>query len=171
MPSLTRIGMNKTSTSLLLAGACALAAVSSLNLTGDEQLRTQFDTAFSNHSAQTLAINTAKSANSVVPVAASEDYWLGDARKTRATLASWNDRAVGLGDSVTLTMRGIQRQLKIVSLKELPVGSLPQATDASQKPVLVTLQPVDDSSARPIHMLLEGRDAATAIETAIHREL
>ncbi len=172
MPSPIQTGTRKTRPSLFLAAAGTLAAVASLAMTGDGLLHTQFETAFANRTAPILANNTVdKNRYANVPVAASEDYWLGDARNTPATLASWNDRAVGVGDSVTLTMRGIERQLKIISLKELPAGSIPNATGASERPVLVTLQPVNDGTARPIHMLLEGLADAETINAAAHQEL
>ncbi|MCH9807024.1 MAG: hypothetical protein K0U74_04770 [Alphaproteobacteria bacterium] len=171
MPSLSWTGLRKPHLSLFLAAAFTLAAAASLAMTGDGLLRAQFESAFADRSHPSKRVQHTAANHTITPVAASESEWLGDARNTPATLASWNDRAVAKGDFVTLSMRGIERRLKIVSLKELPSGSLPTASNTAMRPVLVTLQPTDDVNARPIHMLLEGLSQTAPIDTAAHHEL
>lgn len=145
---------------LALAATVGLAALASLFLTGDNLLRMQFDTAFETRSVATGDIER-RAATSVQPVAASEDYWLGDLSRSRATPAAWNTGAhVAIGDRVTLTLKGVEQVLEIVAVKTGPAGIGDTAESEAtfgKSTLLVTLRQVG-ASGKPIHLLLDGED-------------
>ena len=153
---------------LLLAAAIAIAAVASSFLTGDGLLRAQFDVAFEDR-ALTSVVSESRHTPSVQLVAASEDYWLGHASKTRATLASWGaDQPVSVGDLITLTTEGVKRALEVVSVKQLPPGALAtSAADGSS--VLVTLRPAEQAPGRAIHLLLDGTEELSPLASLFER--
>ncbi len=172
MASFKRIEPPLNISRLFLAASIAIAAVASLSLTGDGLLRAQFGVAFEDHGTTSIFSSVASrpdTATAVQPVAASEEYWLGDASSTRATLASWGaDNPVRVGDQITLTTAGVERALKVVSVKPLPPGTL--TTPASEKnSVLVTLRPVEDTAGRVIHLLLDGKDELAPLASLFHR--
>ncbi len=142
---------------LVLASSIALAAGASLFLTGDGLLRAQFGMAFEDHDA-TRVVSNLSSTKAIQPVAASEEYWLGDASDTRATLASWGpDKPMRVGDQITLMTAGVERALKVVSIRTIPPGTL-NAPRSNDNTVLVTLRPVEDRGDRLMHLLLDGKD-------------
>jgi len=168
MVSLKRIGTPLNVSRLVLAAAIAIAAVASSFLTGDGLLRAQFDVAFEDR-ALTSVVSESRHTPSVQLVAASEDYWLGHASKTRATLASWGtDQPVSVGDLITLTTEGVKRALEVVSVKQLPPGALAtSAADGSS--VLVTLRPAEQAPGRAIHLLLDGTDELSPLASLFER--
>lgn len=70
----------KSAQRLVLAGVAAFAATASLLMTGDELLHAQFDDAFENRIVA-AASRQGTPSTTRQPVAASEDFWLGDARR------------------------------------------------------------------------------------------
>lgn len=153
---------------LALAASIALAAVGSLFLTGDQLLRAQFGTAFKGYDSLGVA-SLPHSTDAVQPVAASEEYWLGDASETRATLASWgNDNQVRIGDRVTLTTSGVERALVVVSVRPIPPGTI-TAPGTNDRPVIVTLRPEENTRGRVMHLLLDGNDELAPLASLFER--
>lgn len=153
---------------LFLAASIAIAAVTSLFLTGDGLLRAQFGVAFKEHST-TSVVSGPSTAKAVQPVAASEEYWLGDASSTRATLASWGtDSTVRVGDQITLTTAGVERALQVVAVRPLPPGTL-TTPESEENSVLVTLRPLEDTAGRVIHLLLNGKDELAPLASVFQR--
>ncbi len=154
---------------LFLAASIAIAAVTSLLLTGDGLLRAQFGVAFKEHST-TSVVSGPSTAKAVQPVAASEEYWLGDASSTRATLASWGtDSTVRVGDQITLTTAGVERALQVVAVRPLPPGTLTAPDESEENSVLVTLRPLEDTAGRVIHLLLNGEDELAPLASVFQR--
>ena len=153
---------------LFLAASIAIAAVTSLFLTGDGLLRAQFGVAFKEHST-TSVVSGPSTAKAVQPVAASEEYWLGDASNTRATLASWGtDSTVRVGDQITLATAGVERALQVIAVRPLPPGTL-TTPESEENSVLVTLRPLEDTAGRVIHLLLNGKDELTPLASVFQR--
>lgn len=153
---------------LVFAASIALAAVGSLFLTGDGLLRAQFGVAFKNHDTISVA-SEPHSTNAVQPVAASEEYWLGEASDTRATLASWGtDNQVRIGDQITLTTAGVERALVVLSIRAMPPGTLDDS-GTNGKLVIVTLRPVEDTRGRVMHLLIDGKDELAPLASLFER--
>lgn len=130
--------------------------MASLLMTGDMMLRMQFDTAFT----QANAPQTVRQSSEVVqPVAATEDYWLGDVRRSVATPAAWNREShVAIGDRISLTIQGLNRELQVVAVDAVPTGLLKSGRTGAQfgkSPILVTLRAIGTNEPE-IHLLLEG---------------
>lgn len=152
---------------LFFAASIALAAGGSLFLTGDGLLRAQFGVAFEDHDTSNM-VSRSDATNAVQPVAAGEDYWLGDASDTRATLASWGtDNQVRIGDRITLTTAGVKRALEVVSVRTIPPGTL--APGSNDNPVMVTLRPVEDTGGRVMHLLIDGNDELAPLASLFER--
>ncbi|KUO63863.1 MAG: hypothetical protein APF80_00555 [Alphaproteobacteria bacterium BRH_c36] len=144
---------------LALAATAGLAALASLFMSGDDLLRMQFETAFEsrNVAARDLDRGGAKHDH---PVAASEDYWLGDLSTSGATPATWNaSPQVALGDRVKLTLKGVEQVLEIVAVKTGAGIGGAAAGNASlgKSTLIVTLYPVG-TVGKPIHLLLDGEE-------------
>ncbi len=141
---------------LAFAAFAGLAAIASLFITGDGMLRMQFDTAFHTGNVVPMVRHQAPVAQ---PVAATEDYWLGDVRRSGATQAAWNqDGHIDIGDRISLTMKGVKRILEVVAVEAGPAGLLASTGNGpsvGKAPVLVTLRDIGNNG-RPIQLLLEG---------------
>lgn len=162
----TQTPMNRSR--LAVAASIALVAVGSLFMTGDGLLRAQFGVAFEDHGPTSVA-STHEVTNAVQPVAASEEYWLGDASNTRATLASWGtDNQVRIGDRITLTTSGVERALEVISVRTMPPGLL-HTSGSNNHPVMVTLRPVEDTGGRVMHLLLDGKDELAPLASLFER--
>ncbi|MBU1211079.1 MAG: hypothetical protein KJ587_07385 [Alphaproteobacteria bacterium] len=145
---------------LALAATAALAALASLFMTGDNLLRMQFETAFETRNVAARDFERG-AANRVQPVAASEDYWLGDLSTAGATPATWNaSPQVAIGDRVKLTLKGVEQVLEIVAVKTgaAGIGGVAAGNGSFGKSTLiVTLHPVG-AAGKPIHLLLDGEE-------------
>lgn len=145
---------------LVIAAAAGMAVMASLFVTGDNWLRSEFDMALANTTQATGGFERSKP-NTVLPLAATEDYWLGDVRRNHVTPASWNvDHAVAIGDRISLTINGVAQELEVVSLKTVPAELFDARTGspgAAALPLLVTLHPVGKEGS-PVHLILEGKD-------------
>lgn len=146
---------------LALAGIASVSAILSVVITGDGLLRAQFDTAFDDQATATGGEEPARTAVQH-PLAASEDYWLGDARRSPATPATWNTPSrLAIGARVTLTIGDSQEHLLVTGIKTLPRGVMPASADTLGKDnVLLTLRPLDHSGGS-IHLLLDSDSALT----------
>jgi hypothetical protein len=144
---------------LALAGVASASALLSVVMTGDGLLRAQFDTAFDD---QATAAGGEKQIRTAVqqPIAANEDYWLGDARRSPATPAIWNTPSrLAIGDGITLTMGASQQRLIVTGIKTLAAGAIQASADTLGKDhVLLTLRPLDHSGGS-IHLLLDSDSA------------
>lgn len=145
---------------LVVAATAGLAVMASMFATGDDWLRSEFDVTLSNanHAAGKMDRPTSIASH---PVAATEDYWLGDVRRNHVTPASWNAQdSIAIGERITLTLKGVEQVLEVVAVKTGPAALLDAGSasaGAAARPLLVTLRLVG-KEARPVHLILEGKE-------------
>ncbi|MBU2581214.1 MAG: hypothetical protein KJ622_05820 [Alphaproteobacteria bacterium] len=153
-------GIRLTGFPFAIAAIATLAAMASLYATGDGLLRAEFGTAFADPN-YTSTFKERSQAQVSQPVAGSEDFWLGDARATNATPATWNVQgSLAIGNLISIAMNGVERTLEVVSVKEGPAGLLDTDVSTSgirKSPLIVTLRPVG-GQGRPVHLVIEAEE-------------
>ena len=156
MPFETRKKNGSLTPWLSYAAIAVLCATGSVFLAGDALLQSQFQSAFQNH--QSLTTNATKLASKPAPVTGSKAFWLGDARLTNVTPATWqNSRPLSTGDKITMTANGEKRQLEVVAVKSLNAEALTGASGSSHA-LLITLRPADGSKGSNVHILIDKTD-------------
>jgi hypothetical protein len=128
--------------------------------TSETLLRSSFVSAIAAGDEAPNPVRTAKS----VPLAGSEDFWLSAMRQDgRGPLA----QSVAIGDQITMTLGGVQRQLDVTAVSEFePKITTIDTASAMARFVLVTAKDGRDTAARPIRFVMEIGSAAVPVTAA-----
>lgn len=145
------------------AAAGLLGAAMAFFTTSETLLRSSFVSAIAAGDEAQTSVRAAKS----VPLAGSEDFWLSAMRQDgRGPLT----QTVAIGDQITMTLGGVQRQLDVTAVSEFePKITTIDTTSTTARFVLVTAKDGRDTGARPIRFVMEIETAAapvTATKTA-----
>jgi hypothetical protein len=145
-------------------GLTALALTPALFVNSEVVLRSSFGAAFV--AASDVPVSTPRSAKSV-PLAGSEDFWLSAMRQDgQAPL----HKTVAIGDSISMTLSGVERALVVAEVSEFePKITTIDTASTTTRFVLVTARDSRDTAARPIRFVMEIESAAapvTATKTA-----
>lgn len=166
-----RARTNRTFLCFALVGAVFGCALTALAITGETALLAQYQDAFAERGNRSLAIATRSSDPAAVPVAATEDYWLGDARDTPATLARFTGNEVlKRGDHLSLTIAGSVHRLEVVAVTALTDAGVRAALGVkSLEARLVTLRDVDKPAAPDLRLLVDGQGKSLDADVRLSR--
>ena len=153
------VRFNKLSGAALVTGL-ALGAVfgasTALMSSSETMLRTSFSAALQG-SVPAAAQRMAKT----VPLAGSEDFWLSAIRQDGGAPVT---KTVALGDRISLTLGGEQRDLEVAAVSEFqPKLTEIDTNSAPSRFVLVTAKDARNASATSIRFVMEIQPAAAAI--------
>jgi hypothetical protein len=139
------------------AVAGVIGAATASFTTSEALLRSSFVSAIAAGEEAPAPIRTAKS----VPLAGSEDFWLSAMRQDgRGPLA----QTVAIGDQITMTLGGVQRQLDVTAVSEFePKITTINTASTTARFVLVTAKDGRDTAARPIRFVMEIESAAAPV--------
>lgn len=150
-------------TAVRIASPVALAAIAvcGIALASDRLLEHQFARAFQTESSNSAVAAVDASpelgpapAQSVQPsVAAGEEYWLGDARLTPTTKASWSaSPEIRVGDRISVSLNGQARELEVVSVRETQADAASMGLPEHQ--TIVTLRQVRNHLGPAVHLII-----------------
>ncbi len=156
------VWFNKLSGAVLVTGltlGAVFGASTALMSSSEAMLRTSFSAALQG-SAPVAAQRMAKA----VPLSGSEDFWLSAIRQDGGAPVT---KTVSLGDRISLTLGGEQRDLEVAAVSEFQ----PKLTeiDTSSGPsrfVLVTAKDARNAAADSIRFVMEIQPAPAAIVAA-----
>ncbi|MGL4397557.1 MAG: hypothetical protein ACRCS9_13535 [Hyphomicrobium sp.] len=146
-----RISLMRAPTARSVFGCAALSLVAAAGLltaSSEALLRSSFSHALNT----TTAVAAHKAAKSV-PVAGTEDYWLSAMRQQPGAPLT---KAVAIGDRITLTLAGIDRNFEVASVANYDPGVTEIDTRAAaSRFVVITARDSGDADARPIRFIME----------------
>ena len=136
---------------MALAGT-ALFAASSENL-----LRSSFGSALHAAADTQSRVSAPKS----VPMAGSEEFWLSAMRHDGPAPLT---KTVAVGDRITMTLSGVERQLEVANVAEFePKITAVNTTPDATRFVLITARDTRDATARPIRFAVEIQPDAAPV--------
>lgn len=136
---------------LALAAGTALLTQSSENM-----LRSSFARAL-----DPVPVQSTEQATVGSPLAASEEYWLTAMHRDAATPVS---KGVSLGDRITFTLDGKERQYRVTSVSDFTPDTTEIDTRArAVRLVLVTARDTNDITARTVRFVMEIEGVPVAV--------
>ena len=138
-------------------GLTALTMAAILFTNSENLMRSSFGSALVASGEALAPVRTAKP----VPLSGSEDFWLSAMRQDGGAPLT---KTVGIGDHMTMTLGGVERQLDVAAVSEFePKITTIDTNSAATRFVLVTARDSRNAAARPIRFVMEIESAETPL--------